>query len=64
MLQRLRTQFMAGNEPDAYILKSDNELFPNVYQSVYNGLVENISGHHDADMQLDKDAPYTGIMND
>lgn len=63
MLQRLRTQIMAGNGPDAYILKSDNELFPDVYQSMYNGLFEDISGYYDSDTQLGKDALHTGIMN-
>ena len=60
-LDSLRTEIMSGNGPDLFLLPSpgfENRttgvVFPDVTQSMYNGMFADISALYDADTDLNK----------
>lgn len=68
MLERLRTQIMAGKGPDIYLLPTSNSfylgaLFQDVNQTMRNGVFADISEYYDADTALDKDGLVTEVMD-
>ena len=66
-MQRLRTQIMAGDGPDVYLMPSaaayDESLFWDVQQSMRNGIFADISKYYDADTELNKQNLVTPIMD-
>lgn len=68
-LKKLRTQIMAGQGPDVFLMTQYSPLFPDVSQSMHNELFLDISKYYDADTALNKDtfASYVmdaGVLND
>lgn len=78
-LQKLRTQIMNGDGPDAYLLPTGDSvpestdansrykrvdlLFRDVEQTMYNGLFYDISEYYDADEALNKEELNTSVMD-
>lgn len=78
-LQQLRTQIMAGEGPDVYLLPTGSTitignpnsikeltvepLFPDVQQSICSGLFQDISAYYDADTALNTAALHPDIMD-
>lgn len=66
-LEHLRTQIMAGQGPDAYILPGretyPGQVFKDVAQSMYNGLFADISAYYDADSALHTEELVTAVMD-
>ena len=67
-LEQLRTAIMAGEGPDVYLLpvrpyRSAEELFPDVTQSMYNGIFCDISEYYNNDTELNADGLVTAVMD-
>ena len=76
-MQQLRTEIMAGNGPDIFLLPTsmsnfitdDGEifylesLFPDVNQAMHNGLFMDIGKLYDRDTKLDKDSLLATVMD-
>lgn len=77
-LEQLRTEIMAGQGPDLYLMTPyrteqvgynasqtvlDGGLFPDVEQVMYNGLFCDVSALYDADDELDTVGLVTGVMD-
>ncbi len=66
LLTQLRTEIIAGNGPDVYILPTaeyDIPLFTDVQQTITNGHFLDISSYYDADTELGKEELNTVIMD-
>ena len=77
-IEQLRTEIMAGNGTDIYLMSPykleqvgynsyqtelDKGLFPNVEQSMHNGLFYDVSTLYDADGELNIQELATSVMN-
>ena len=77
-LEQLRTEIMAGQGPDIYLITPymveqiapyayqtviDEGLFPDVQQAMYNGLFYDVSALYDADDELDTEGLISGVMD-
>lgn len=67
-VERWRTKILAGKGPDIYLLSTvcrlnKEPLFPDVNQSMRNGLFADISECYDADTALGKDGLLTTVMD-
>lgn len=73
-IEQLRVEIMAGHGPDVYILPVDNlrvdstsvrveQLFPDVAQSMYNGLFYDISQYYEADKTMGKETLVAKVMD-
>ncbi len=76
-IAELRTEILAGNGPDVYLMSPykleqlsynsyetqiDGGLFPDVAQSMYNGVFYDISAFYDGDTELHVDELAPGVM--
>ncbi len=68
-LDSLRTEIMSGNGPDLFLLPSPGfanrttgVVFPDVTQSMHNGMFADISALYDADTDLNKEQLQTTVM--
>ena len=62
-LKKLRTQIMAGQGPDVFLMTQYSPLFSDVSQSMHNGLFLDISEYYDGDTVLKKDAFAACVMD-
>lgn len=78
-LKQLRTQIMAGNGPDVYLLPTGSSLklddsdgvrslsveplFPDVTQAMYDGVFRDIQSDYEADETLGKEALNQAVMD-
>jgi len=62
---QLMTEIMAGKGPDIYLLPTaaGMNLFPNVNQTMRNGLFFDFSDYYDADAELDKENLVAAVMD-
>ena len=69
MLERLRTEILAGKGPDVYLMhpyakvRTDDDLFPDVQLAIRNGMFKDISALYDADSDLETEKLHPDIMN-
>ena len=62
-LKKLRTQIMAGQGPDVFLMTQYSPLFFDVSQSMHNELFLDISKYYDADIGVNKDAFVSAVMD-
>ena len=62
-LKKLRTQIMAGQGPDVFLMTQYSPLFPDVSQSMHNELFLDISKYYEADTALNKDTFVSSVMD-
>ena len=66
-LKKIRSDILAGQGPDIYLLPNStfasNPLFEDVQQSMYNGVFADISAYYDADDGLGKEELVTEVMD-
>lgn len=65
-LEQIRTEILAGNGPDAYLMEARGDkkqpLFADVTQSMYNGLFFDISEFYNTDTMLKTDSLNLAVM--
>ena len=68
-LESLRAEIMAGDGPDVFLFPTANYgnrigglLFPDVVQSMHNGMFADISALYDADTELNKEQLQSTVM--
>lgn len=61
-LEQLRTEIMAGQGPDVFLLAQYSPVFSDVEQSMHSGLFLDISTYYDTDTALEKDGFAQSIM--
>lgn len=61
-LERVRSQIMAGEGPDVYLMSWYTPLFSDVEHSMHNGAFQDISAYYNADDELPKDRMSQSIM--
>lgn len=66
-LKKIRSQILAGQGPDIYLLPNStfasDPLFEDVQQSMHNGVFADISTYYDADESLGKEELVTEVMD-
>lgn len=66
-LEQIRTDILAGNGPDVYLIPNEtlmnDPLFKDVQQAMHNGVFADISSYYDADTTLGKEDLVTEVMN-
>ena len=66
-LEQIRTDILAGNGPDVYLIPNEtlmnDPLFKDVQQAMHNGVFADISSYYDADIALGKEDLVTEVMD-
>lgn len=63
VLERVRSQIMAGEGPDVYIMSWYTPLFSDVEHSMHNGGFQDITAYYDADDKLQKSRFSQSVMD-
>ena len=66
-LEQIRTDILAGNGPDVYLIPNEtfmnDPLFKDVQQAMHNGVFADISSYYDTDTTLGKEDLVTEVMD-